>query len=283
MRFIEGITKLTDLVTECGERYPMNSMIETPTNDPKLLIAKINVTNTTATFGAIADTGYNLVTFEAAGIWTMDYTSAFDSLPAVFGVAILSGSTKDDRLFLMAEDGTSYNRSVTQQTYYIVDSAGAIYTGNATVYVWAIGVDADTTGMTNNSNQSPLIDRLNRFIAIGEYKNPETFEDFCPYCSCFYTETAGGGDAGDTLNNIANIENYARGAAGTYTADFINKYGLPPMGAYITPMGDAGTPDCGYGTGLITADGLSIWLTDGGDDTAVDRNYSAMIIGMRDA
>ena len=100
--FIPGKTKLTGLLRD--EKYAQNSGIWTPVDDIKLSWAQIAVTNSSAAL-SVGD-GYNDIALPTAGIFTVDYSSPFDAIPASFGMCVISSADADQRIFCIVEDGT---------------------------------------------------------------------------------------------------------------------------------------------------------------------------------
>jgi hypothetical protein len=278
MRFIPGVTKLTDFHASLGERPPLNDCLWSVTDDLKIAWGYFTIDDTSVEL--VNGDGFYSSSFEAEGIFNLVPVSTWDALPAVFVIPILSAGTAASRLYGMAEDGSSYSRSTSAQTVYLLDSTGAVVSDGLShgVFVMMIGVDADTTQITNNSDQTPLFKILNRIFSIGNYLNPETIENTVPVISVGYTTTTA--NPGDTLANIANLTNHSRAAAGSYTTDFNANYYLPPMGGLITPLGDAGTPDHAYGVGPVTIETLTTYTTDATNNTKADTNYSMMVIGL---
>lgn len=280
--FKTGKTKLTGLISNVDGGFPLNNCIWIGNSVVNLKICWAKLILSAAAVSFEAGDGFDTFDFEAGGIVTGHYTSQFDAVPASFGTVVCASKDVDSRGFCMIEDGSSYHRVVGKQTFYVLDKDLAINAGDSTIFVMSVGVDANTTNITDDSDQTPLDeDSLNRIIAVGNYKNPEILSDTVPMLSVGYTST--GAAAGDTLVNIANLTNHSRGGAGSYTTDFTDKYMVTPLGALVGVLGDAGGPGTGYGYSVPGVDTVTVGITSGGDVTPVDRNFCFMVIGMAGA
>ena len=273
--YVEG-TKLTGIIESLGETYPLNDMLWNHANDVKFAYGKITITAATATldFG----NGIYSVTRNAAGTVTVNWNSTFDTqAPAVFAMALsTSGAIADCRIG-MADINTN---STTAQKFMIYDNAQTLASATSeTLYVLAIGIDADTTNITDNSSQTPLnASMLNRCIALGHYKNPSPLKDVALVLTAGYVlDNPAGGGVPDTLTSISNANSFTRNGAGDYEIDLTVDYLYTPI-TFCTAMTDVGNT-FGYCVSRGTATTLYIETTDSQDDAASDVEFSFMALG----
>ena len=129
MRYTED-TILTMIDTSIGEKWPLNDGFWSPSDDPKFCWAQIEISSSGASL--IRGSGItSAIIREESGIFTINYSSTFDSQPITIAQAVDISSSEDDRRFCFASIDDAVNdrhRSTTQQTFVIVDKDDAVIT-----------------------------------------------------------------------------------------------------------------------------------------------------------